>query len=171
MCRALLDPPLTSLPQSTPTSSSLLFPSHWPATSTSQTELLFGRCAEQSPITGYEPSALVEVSSTEAPPMKLPSRKGSLGSTCDDLATPPAASEVGKRSDLGMMASPLFLQGRETSANQSRIYHSNRQSSGTSFSRFRSGTGKPAARSQHRRKLSRDSGVVQDSHSEREKFF
>ena len=40
-------PPLTSPSQSTITSSSLLFPSHWPTISTRQTGLLF----EQSPLT------------------------------------------------------------------------------------------------------------------------
>ena len=49
MFRTLLDPPPTSPSLSTPTSSSLLFPSHWPTTSTPQTGLLFGRFAKQSP--------------------------------------------------------------------------------------------------------------------------
>ena len=49
--RKLLDPPLTSPSQGTPTSFSLLFPSHWPTTSTPQTGHLFGRLAEQSPCT------------------------------------------------------------------------------------------------------------------------
>ena len=53
MFRTLPDPPLTSPSQSTPTSSSLLFPSHWP-TSNPQTGLLFGRFAEQSPLTRSE---------------------------------------------------------------------------------------------------------------------
>ena len=108
MFRTLIDPPLTSPSQSTPTSSSLLFPSHWLTTSTPQTGLLFGRFAEQSPLAGHEPNAPVEVSSTEATPIMLPSRKGSLGSTYnsgDDLATSPAASEVGERSDPGMLGS------------------------------------------------------------------
>ena len=125
--RTLLDWPLISSSQSTPTSSSLLFPSHWPTTSTPQTGLLFGRFAEQSPLTGYEPSAPIEVSSTEATPsILLLSRKGSLGSTHnsgDDLATTAAALEVGERSDLGMLAPPLFSQKRETSPNPFGIYH------------------------------------------------
>ena len=60
--------------------------------------------------------APVEVSSTEATPIMLPSRKGRIGLTsysADDLATTPAASEVGERSDLGMLASLLFSQERE----------------------------------------------------------
>ena len=40
------------------------------------------------------------------------------------------------------------------------------ESAETSFSHLRSGNGKPIARSQNKRKSRRDSGVVQDSHSE-----
>ena len=60
MLRTLLDPPLTPPSQSTPTSSSLLFPSHWPTTSTPQTGLLFGRFAEQSPHTRSEQVSLMD---------------------------------------------------------------------------------------------------------------
>ena len=115
MFRTLLDPPLTSPSRSTLTSSSLLFPSHWPHTSTPQTGPSFGQFAEQSPLTGYEPDAPVEVSSTEATPKVLPSRKSSIGSTCnsvDDLATTPAVSEISERADLEMLASPLWSQER-----------------------------------------------------------
>ena len=51
---------------------------------------------------------------------------------CDSLATTLDASEAGERSDLGRLASPLFPQDRETSANPLGIYHSNRESSGAS---------------------------------------
>ena len=61
-------------------SSSLLFPSHWPTTSTPQTGLLFGRFAALSPLTGYEPDTPVDVSSTERTTMLLPSGKATIGS-------------------------------------------------------------------------------------------
>ena len=67
---------------STPTSYPLLFPSNRPTTCTPPAGLFFGRFAEQSPLTGYQPSAPVEVSSTEVPPTLLPSKNGSIGSTC-----------------------------------------------------------------------------------------
>ena len=51
MFRTLFDPALTSPSQSAPTSPSLLFLSHWPTTSCPQSGLLFGRFAEQSPLT------------------------------------------------------------------------------------------------------------------------
>ena len=79
MFRTLLNPQLTSLSQSTLTSSSLLFSSHWPSTSTPQTALLFKRFPEQSPVTCYEAKARVEVSNTEATPIFVSSRKGSIG--------------------------------------------------------------------------------------------
>ena len=92
MFLSFLDPPLTAPSQSSSTSSSLLFPSNWTPTATP----LFGRFAERSPLTGYEPNAPLEVSSADATtPMKFPSRHGSLESTCDDLATTLDASEAG----------------------------------------------------------------------------
>ena len=60
------------------------------------------------------PNHPVEVSSSEATPIILPSRKGSSGSTCnsvDDIVTTPA--EICERSDLGVLASPLLSQERE----------------------------------------------------------
>ena len=106
MFRTLLDPPFTAPSHIASTSSSLLFPSNWTSTET----LLL--------ITGCEPNAPTEVSS-EATPVVLHSRRCSLESTCDDLATTLDASEAGERSDLGWLASPLFPRERETSA-----YHS-----------------------------------------------
>ena len=124
----------------------LLFPSNRTNTCSPPTGHWFGRFAEQSPLTGYEANAPVEMSSTGATPIILLSRKGSIGSTCnsvDDLASTPAVSETSERVDLGMLASPLLSQETETSANPSRICHSNRESSETSFSHLRSGTGNP----------------------------
>ena len=106
----------TSPTQSTASSSSPVFPSYQTTTCTPPTGLLLGRFAVQSPLTGYEPNASVEVSSTEVTPTLFPSRNGSIGSpynSGDDTATTPAVSEVGKRSDWGMLASPLFSQERQ----------------------------------------------------------
>ena len=160
MIRTLFDPPLT-------------FPT-LPTTSTPQTGLLFGRLAEQSPLTGFLAQSSVEVSSTETTPIVLLSRKGSIGSTYnsgDDRATILAASEAGQRSVLGMLASATVSQQRETSANPFGIFHSDGENSETSFLRFRSGTVKTIARRQDKRKSSRDLGVVPDSHPEREKVL
>ena len=69
------------------TSPSLLYPSMSPSAATLQGGLWFGRLAEQSPLTGYEPKALIEVSSEHTPVISL-SRRGSLDTNVDDLATP-----------------------------------------------------------------------------------
>ena len=121
--------------------------------------LLFGRMAEQSPLTGYEPNAPVEVNSAEFTPTLVPSRKGSIGSTFnsgEDIATTPAVSEVDGRSDLGMLASPLLSQERETSANPLGIYHSNRECSETRSSHVRTISEKPVAMCSNKRKSSRE---------------
>ena len=65
MFRTLLDPAPFSSTLITPTSSSLLYPSHRTNPCASPQGLWIGRMAEQSPLTGYEPNALVEVSRTE----------------------------------------------------------------------------------------------------------
>ena len=73
----------------------------------------FGRFSEQSPLPGYEPNAPIEVSSEDTP-IVLPSRRWS---NADGLATALVASEAGDRSDVERLASPLFPQEREASAN------------------------------------------------------
>ena len=77
---------------------------------------MFGRVAEQSPFTGCDPKAPVEVSSTEVTTLLLPSRKTSTGSTYnsgEEIVTTPAVSEVDERSSLGMLASPLLTKDRD----------------------------------------------------------
>ena len=75
------------------TTPSLLFLSASSTLAAPQGGLLFGRLAEQSPLTGYEPKTLIEVSS-EHTPINLPSRKSSLDTDLDDLATTVDASEI-----------------------------------------------------------------------------
>ena len=77
--------------------------------------LCLGRLAEQSSLTGYEPKSLIEVSS-EHTPINLPSRKGSLDTNLDDLATNVDASEVYDTTDMGRLTSPRFSQEREVNA-------------------------------------------------------
>ena len=121
--RTLLDAQLSS-PFSTPfptlapsptTSLSLLYPSTSPSAATLQGGLCFGRLAEQSPLAGYEPKSLIEVS-CEHTPINLPSGKDSLDQTFDDLSTTVDASEVYDRLDMGRLTSPQFSQEREVSA-------------------------------------------------------
>ena len=114
----------------------------------------------KSIFTGREPNAPIEVSS-EATLIVLLSRKCTLESTCDDLATALDAIEAGDRSDVGRPASPLFLQERETSANPF----------GASVCHSHSGTEKEIARNHNKRKSSRDSGIAHGSQSEGGKRF
>ena len=122
--RTLLDPQLSShfstlvptFAHGSSTSPSLLHPSMSPSTAPLQGGLCFGRLAEQSPLTGYEPKSLIEVSS-EHTPIILPSRRGSLDTNIDDLATTLDAPEVYHTTDVGRLTSPLFSRVREVSAN------------------------------------------------------
>ena len=82
MSHTWLDRAPFPLPHSTPSTPSLLdFPIKTNPCVPLQ-GLMFGRFAGQSLFTGYEPNALV-VSSTEVTTVLLPSRKASIGSTCD----------------------------------------------------------------------------------------
>ena len=49
-------------------------------------------------------------------PINVPSRKGSLDTNLDDLATTVDASEIHDTTDVGRLTSPLFSQERELSA-------------------------------------------------------
>ena len=49
-------------------------------------------------------------------PINVPSRKGSLDTNLDDLATAVDASEIHDTTDVGRLTSPLFSQERELSA-------------------------------------------------------
>ena len=116
-----------SLQHDTPTSSSLFYPPNRTNPCAPQPGLLCGRFAVQSPLTGCEPNALVQVSSTDATTTLLPSRKASIGSTYksgEDIVTTPAVSEVDERSDLGMLASPLLTRERGRERERQVRHHS-----------------------------------------------
>ena len=69
-------------PHSISTSSCVLFPSNWTPTAS----LLFDRFVKQSPLSGYESNAPIEMSS-EARLIVLHSRRCSFKSASDDFAT------------------------------------------------------------------------------------
>ena len=102
-------PTLAPSPMTTP---SLLHPSASSTTATPQGGLLFGRLAEQSPLTGYERKSLIEVSS-EHTPIFLPSRKGTLDT---NLAIMVHASERINTTDGTVDSTTFFSQEREVSA-------------------------------------------------------
>ena len=113
-CSPFSTPFLTLAPNPT-TTPSLHYPSGSPSTATLQGRSCTGRLAEQSSLTGYEPKSLIEVSS-EHIATNLPSRKGSLDTNFDDLATAVDASDMIDTTDVGLLTSPLFSQEHEVSA-------------------------------------------------------
>ena len=89
-----------------------------PSTATPQGGLCFSRLAEQSPLTGDEPKSLVEVSS-EYTPIVLPSRRCSLDTNADDLATTLDASEardieIGARGESALRYREIGARSTET---------------------------------------------------------
>ena len=93
---------------------------------TPQGGLLFDRMAERSPLTGYEPNSLIEVSS-EHTPINFLSRKNSFNTDLNDLATTVAASETNDTIGVGQLTSPLVPQEREVSANPFGVFGSQQQ--------------------------------------------
>ena len=106
----------TSTPNPMSTSSLLNSSTSSNPCATPQEGLLFCRLTEQSPLTACEPKSLIEVSS-EYTPISYPSRKNSLDTDFNDLATTVAASERIDTADLVQLTSPLSTQEREVSAN------------------------------------------------------
>ena len=71
-----------------------------------------GSAFAHSPLSGYEPKSLTEVSSEHTPTILL-LRKGRLDTNVDDLATTLDTSEVYDTTDVGRLTSPLFSKERE----------------------------------------------------------
>ena len=114
----------------------------------------FGRLAEQSLLTGYESNDLIAVGNTQIMPL-LFQRRTSRASTYhsgEDTAATPNDSEVDDSHIVGLLASPLYTQEREASADPSRIYHSNGENSVSSSSFFRQNVGNPARGCSHKKK-------------------
>ena len=87
---------------------------------------LLGRLAFQSPLTGYEPNAIVEVSCTEATLVHHASRRTSFCSASnsgEDATMAPVSSEVDERQRIRRLPSPLLMHKRETIAIPARLYH------------------------------------------------
>ena len=173
MSHTWLDRALFLLPHSTPSSPSLLdLPNRTKPCAPPQGPM-FGRFAEQSPFTGYEPNAPVEDGSTDVTTVLLPSRKPSIGSTYnsgEDMVTTPAVSEVDERSTFGNAGFTTVNTGERHVQHHSEFI-TLRESSETRSSHVRTSTGRPVATCSHTRKSSRDPNVLQESYSERERIL
>ena len=76
--------------------------------------------------------------------------------SAESIATPPPDSDLDDEQIRNVLASPLYSQEKEASADRSRVYHSFRENSVSSSSHFREGAGKPAAVFSHKRKWSQE---------------
>ena len=149
-----------------------LFPSSRPPLTTSShadytcadpSNSSFGPLPETTSPTGYELNNRVEDNSMVIKLMFF--HKPSMTSTYDtseSIATRPPESDLDDDPIQNMLASPLYFFEREASADRSLVYHSFRQNSLSSSSRFRASAERPAAVFSHERKSS------QESHSDRD---
>ena len=101
-------------PPSTPTSLPLTGIRR-PPCATPHRGIQFGRLAESTPLTFYEPKTCIDVSS-EHTPINYPSRRNSFDTYYNDLATTVAASEPPDMKEVGQSTSPLLFQDREVSS-------------------------------------------------------
>ena len=115
----------------------------------------FGPLAEPQLPTAYEPKDLTEEdTSMLVKPMCF--HRPSMTSTFDSaesIATSPAESDLDDEHLRDMLASPLYLQKREASADRSRV----RENSVSSSAHFRESAVKTAAVFSHKRKSSQES--------------
>ena len=80
----------------------------------------------------------------------------SIYDSAESIATLPPESDLDDEQIRNTLASPLYLQEREASADRSRVYHSFREDSVSSSSHFRESAGKLAAVFSHKRKSSQE---------------
>ena len=123
-----------------------------------------GPLAEPHSPTGYEPKVLTgEDTSMLIKPMFI--HRPSMTSTYDspeNIATPPPWSDLDDEQVWNMLASPLYLQEREVSADRSQ--DSFRENSAPSSSHFRESAGKFAAVFSHKRKSGQETGSDRRRH-------
>ena len=108
----------------------------------------FGSLADLHSPSGYEPKDLAEEDNpVQVKPLFF--HRPSMTSTYDSaesIATSPPEWDLDDEQIRTLLASSLYLQEREASADRSRVYHSFRENSASSSSHFRESTGKPVAR-------------------------
>ena len=102
----------------------------------------FGPVMDSTSPSGYEFQNLIEDSSMDIKPMFFFHifHKPNMTSTYDtseSISTPPPKSDVDDDQIRNMLASPLYSQEREASADRSLVYHSFREKSVSSSSHFR----------------------------------
>ena len=112
----------------------------------------FGRLAESSAATGYEPNDFIEEDTSEVAPtiFQVVSACASTQNSRQDGAVTPVEPEINDAQIIGMLASPLFSKEREASADPPGNYHSGKENSGQSPSSFRSNSGNPMEWFSHR---------------------
>ena len=76
--------------------------------------------------------------------------------SAESIETPPPESDLDGKQIRSVLASPLYLQDREGSADRPRVYHSFIENSVSSSSHCRASGGRPAAVFSQKRKVSQE---------------
>ena len=146
-----------SFPSARPTSisstvhSSEMNPCHDPQ------QVSIGYMADLPPTAGYEPKDLAGNDDLCVKPLFF--HRPSTTSTYDSvesIATLPHASDLDDEQIRALLASPLYLQEREASADRSQVYHPARENLVSSSSQVPKSTWKPVALFSSKRKWSQE---------------
>ena len=110
----------------------------------------FGQLAEPNTLKSYEPNDLIEMNNAEVSPIQFHRPCDSA----ESVATSLLKSDLDDEQIKHMLASPLYQQEREASADQPRVHHSYGDNDVSSSSRFRARAERPTAVFSHKRKSS-----------------
>ena len=102
------------------------------------------------PTTGQKPKDLAENLVFLCQAVVLPQTEENF------VSTPPLQSDLDDEQIRALLASPLYLQEREASADRSQVYHSARENLVSSSSKIPKSTGKPVALFSSKRKSSQE---------------
>ena len=96
--------------------------------------------------TGSEPNPLTELSTIDpSPSFFLGLSMTSIYGFAESFVTPPLDLEINDEQSTELLASPLFPQEREASADRSQVYHSQRENLVSDSSRLQPRQGRPVA--------------------------
>ena len=126
-----------------------------------------GSLADLHSPTGYWPKDLAEEDNpVQVKPLFFHRpRKTSTYDSAESIATPPPESDFDDEQIRALLASSLYLQEREASADRSQVYHSVRENLVSSSSQVPKSTGKPVAMFSSKRKSSQEAFLDREDFS------
>ena len=136
-----------------------------PTGATTHNEGRFGRLVKSLPLTGHKPNDLNESNDAEVTPIFFHRPIVTLTYSVESIATLPLDPDIDDERIGKMLASPLYLQEREASADLPQVYHFKNENSVSSSEQISAGTGRAVALSSHKSKASPELHTDRDDRS------